>query len=71
MSRTCLAGSRARVHWLLGGAQGHALLLQLMHDILQVFHGPGQPVDARHHQGVAGLHEVEQHLQLGSVLTRA
>ena len=26
---------------------------------------PCQPVDARHHQRIAGLHEVEQHLQLG------
>jgi hypothetical protein len=41
---------------------------QLVHDVLQVLHRAGEPVDARHDQGVAGLPEVEQDLQLGSAV---
>jgi len=33
---------------------------------------PGEPVDAGDNQGAAGLHELEQHLQLGpAVASRA
>jgi hypothetical protein len=35
-------------------------------DVLQVLHRSGEPVDARHHQRVAGTQEVEQDLQLGA-----
>jgi hypothetical protein len=37
-----------------------------MHDVLQVFHRAGKAIDASNDQGVTGLHEVEQDLQLGS-----
>ena len=36
-----------------------------MHDVLQVIHRAGEAIDAGYNQGVTGLHEVEQHLQLG------
>ena len=49
-------------------AQSYTLPFQLMHDVLQVFHRPGEPVDAGDDQGVAGLHEVEQHLQLSPAI---
>jgi len=60
-----LARGRAGVHGLLGGAQGDALRLQLVHDVLEVLQRAREAVDAGDHQRVAGLHEVEQHLQLG------
>jgi hypothetical protein len=69
--RIAVASGRARVHRLLGCAQGDTTLLQLMHDVLQVLHGPGEPVDAGDDQGIAGLHEVEQRLQLGPAVTPA
>ena len=37
-----------------------------MHDVLQVFHRAVKAIAAANDQGVTGLHEVEQHLQLGS-----
>ncbi len=42
-----------------------------MHDVLQVLQRAGEAVNAGHDQGVAGLHEVEQHLQLGPSIARA
>ncbi len=47
-------------------AQCHAAALQLVYDVLQVSHRADEAIDAGHNQGVSGLHEVEQHLQLSS-----
>ena len=61
-----LHSRRSGVHGLLGRAQRHAAALQRMHDVLQVLHRAGEAINAGHNHGVTGLHEVEQHLQLGS-----
>ena len=39
---------------------------QLVHDVLQVLHRSGEPVDASDHQCVAVIQEIEQHLELGA-----
>jgi len=36
-----------------------------MHNILQIFHRPSEPVNTGHHQIVAFAKEVEQDLQFG------
>src|SRR4051812_17470154 len=69
MSQERLARGRAGVHGLLGRAQGDAATPQLVDDVLEVLQRAGEPVDARDHQRVAGLHELEQHLQLGPAVT--
>ena len=48
-----LARRRPSVDRLLRRPQHHALRFQLMHDVLEILHRPGQPVDPRHNQGVA------------------
>ena len=55
-----LARRRARGDWLLGRLERDALLLQLMHDVLEVTHGASQPVDARDDDGVALVSDLEQ-----------
>ncbi len=60
----CLASGGRGVHRLLGRLQRHPLGLQLMHDVLQILHRPGQAIDAGDDQGVALAQEVEQDLQL-------
>ena len=59
-----LAGRRARVDWLLGRLQRDALLLQLMHDVLEITHGASQPVDAGDDDGVALVTDLEQEVEL-------
>jgi len=60
------AGRGPGVDGLLCRLQLGPLCLQLVHDVLQVFERPGEPVDARDHQGVALAQEIEQHLQFGA-----
>ena len=55
---------RPRVHRLLGRAQADALLLQLVHDVLEILQRAGEAVDTGDHERVAGLDEVEQRPQL-------
>lgn len=70
---TCVAGVIGSVLWpsntsMATGQSWVAQsrpLLQLENDVLQVPHRSCEPVDARDHQGVAGLQEVEKQLQLG------
>ena len=65
----CLASRGSSVHGLLGRAQRYAGASQLVCNVLQVFHRAGKAIDAGHNQGVSGLHEVKQDLQLGSPIT--
>ena len=60
--------SSGRVNRLLGGDEGHALLAQGAHDVLQVVDGAGDPVNAGDDQFAAGLQEGQQDLKLLPVL---
>lgn len=64
------AAGRARVEPLGQAAEVHATLSEAGHDVDQVPQRPAQPVEADHHERVAGPQVVEHPVQLGPAVQR-
>ena len=61
-----LAGSARGVHGLFGGSEMGALVLECRDNGLEITHRARQAVDARDHQRLAGMDEIEDGPELGT-----
>lgn len=64
ISRKALPAAERVSHWLFCCPERYALLIQGIHNVLQVLNAAGQAIHACHHQRITRAQELQQQLQL-------